>query len=57
VLSSLFIQEVEVCSLSRKGSQPWLRRGRRNSAGVYYGGWGEPMCRPRGGDLAGGRRV
>jgi len=43
-----------VSSLSRKGSQPWLRHARRNSADVYYGRW--THVSPAGGDLAGGWR-
>jgi len=27
---------------------PSLTVPRRNSEGVYYGGWGKPMCRPQG---------
>ena len=41
-------KDVELSSLSRKCSQPWLHHAGRNSAGAYYGGWGEPMCCPQG---------
>jgi len=41
-------KEEELSSLFRKGSQPWLCHARRNSVGVYYGGWENPCVTRRG---------